>query len=257
MPSQLNIDELRAAVSDTEWRRVDVVEETGSTNADLIARAAAGEDIAGAVLLAEHQTAGRGRHGRSWSAPPHSQISMSVGVDATGVPAERWGWLPLLTGLAVAHVVREDYGVDAGVKWPNDILVGTGKLAGILAEVSAPVIVVGMGLNVGFTADELPDPNAVSLLMLGHDADRTALAATVLQELSRQLRRWRAGDPGLAADYRNASTTIGARVRAALPGDTEIVGVATGIDDEGRLLIDVADTTMAVSAGDITYLRDA
>lgn len=254
---ELNIDRLRAAISDTEWRRVDVVEETGSTNADLIARAAAGEDIAGAVLLAEHQTAGRGRHGRSWSAPPRSQISMSVGVNATGVPAERWGWLPLLTGLAVAHVVRENYGVDAGVKWPNDILVGAGKLAGILAEVSAPVIVVGLGLNVGFTADELPDPNAVSLMMLGHDADRTALAATVLQELSRQLHRWRAGDPGLAADYRNASTTIGAPVRAVLPGDSEIVGVATGIDGAGQLLIDDDGTTVTVSAGDITHLRHA
>ncbi|MCV7150602.1 biotin--[acetyl-CoA-carboxylase] ligase [Mycolicibacterium pyrenivorans] len=256
-PSPLDVDVLRAALPTTQWRRVDVVEETGSTNADLIARASAGEDIAGAVLLAEHQTAGRGRHGRTWSAPPRSQISMSVGVDTTGVAPDAWGWLPLLTGLAVAHTVR-DLGVDAGLKWPNDVLVGTGKLAGILAEVAAPVIVVGLGLNVSLTADELPDPNAVSLLMLGHDADRTALTVDLLHALGGRLAQWRAGeDAALAADYRAVSTTIGTQVRALLPGDSEIVGTATGIDDSGRLLIDDAGTTVTVSAGDITHLRPA
>ena len=255
--SPLDIDVLRAALSATEWRRVDVVEETGSTNADLIARASGGEDIAGAVLLAEHQTAGRGRHGRTWSAPPRSQISVSVGVDTTGVTPDAWGWLPLLTGLAVAHTVR-GLGVDAGLKWPNDVLVGTGKLAGILAEVAAPVIVVGLGLNVSLTADELPDPNAVSLLMLGHDADRTELTVALRHALADRLAQWRAGeDVALAADYRAVSTTIGTQVRAILPGDSEIVGTATGIDDSGRLLIDDAGTTVTVSAGDITHLRPA
>ncbi|MCH9700483.1 MAG: biotin--[acetyl-CoA-carboxylase] ligase [Actinomycetia bacterium] len=238
------------------WR-VDVVEETGSTNADLIARSAAGEDIAGAVLLAEYQSAGRGRHGRSWSAPPRSQISMSVGVATAGVAPERWGWLPLLTGLAVAHTVRR-LGVGASLKWPNDVLVGDGKLAGILAEVSAPVIVVGLGLNVSLTADELPDPRAVSLLMLGHGVDRTALTVSLLGALRDRLDRWRAGDlAGLAADYRSVSSTIDTRVRAILPGGSEIVGTATGIDHSGRLLIDEAGTMATVSAGDITHLRAA
>jgi BirA family biotin operon repressor/biotin-[acetyl-CoA-carboxylase] ligase len=239
---------------------VDVVDETGSTNADLVARAGRGEDIAGAVLLAEHQTAGRGRHGRSWSAAPRSQISMSVGVDTTGVTPDGWGWLPLLTGLAVVETVRERCGVDAGLKWPNDVLVGTGKLAGILAEVAAPVIVVGLGLNVSLTSDELPDPHAVSLAMLGSEPDRTELTAALLAALDERLRRWRAArgaDATLAADYRAASTTIGTRVRAILPGDREIIGTATGIDDSGRLLIDDAGTTVTVSAGDITHLRPA
>ncbi|MBV5245403.1 biotin--[acetyl-CoA-carboxylase] ligase [Mycolicibacterium sp. PAM1] len=256
----LNVDVLRSAITGTEWRRVDVVDETGSTNADLIARAAGGEDIAGAVLLAEHQTAGRGRHGRSWSAPPRSQISMSFGVDTTGVPPAGWGWLPLLTGLAVAHTLREFYGVDAGVKWPNDVMIGSRKLAGILGEVSTPVIVVGLGLNVEMSADELPDPNALSLSMLNHHADRTQLAGSLLQELSSRLRRWRltgGTDAGLASDYRELSTTIGTRVRAILPGDSEIIGMATGIDDAGRLLIDTDGHTVTVSAGDITHLRPA
>ena len=255
----LDVEALRAAIAGTQWRRVEVVEQTGSTNADLIARSAAGEDLAGAVLLAEYQSAGRGRHGRSWSAPERSQISMSVGVDTTGIPPEGWGWLPLLTGLAIAETVR-DRGVDAGLKWPNDVLVGTGKLAGILAEVAAPVIVVGLGLNVSLTGDELPDPNAVSLSMLGQAADRTILAVALLHALGDRLGRWRAAkgaDAGLAADYQRVSTTIGTRVRAILPGDSEIIGTATGIDDSGRLLIDDAGTTVTVSAGDITHLRPA
>jgi BirA family biotin operon repressor/biotin-[acetyl-CoA-carboxylase] ligase len=253
----LDVEALRAAISGTGWRRVDVVEQTGSTNADLIARSAAGEDIAGAVLLAEYQSAGRGRHGRSWSAPARSQISMSVGVDTTGIPPERWGWLPLLTGLAVAETVR-DRGVDAGLKWPNDVLVDTGKLAGILAEVAAPVIVVGLGLNVSLTGDELPDPNAVSMSMLGQTADRTGLAVALLHALGDRLDRWRGAkgaDAGLVADYLSISTTIGARVRAILPGDSEIIGTATGIDGSGRLLIDDTGTTVTVSAGEIIHLR--
>ncbi|TRW80499.1 biotin--[acetyl-CoA-carboxylase] ligase [Mycolicibacterium sp. 018/SC-01/001] len=252
----LSADALRSALDATIWRRVDVVEETGSTNADLVGRAAGGEDIAGAVLLAEHQSAGRGRHGRRWSAPPRSQISMSVGVDTTGVPPDRWGWLPLLTGLAVAETVQS-HGVDATVKWPNDVLVGTQKLAGILAEVAAPVVVVGVGLNVGFDANDAPDPNAVSLAMLGHDVDRTELAVGLLGALSERIAQWRAADAALPDDYRRVSSTIGTRVRALLPGDDQITGIAAAVDDGGRLIIDRNGTTVTVSAGDITHLRPA
>src|SRR4051794_14621251 len=101
-------------VSELPVRRLDVVESTGSTNADLLARHAAGEDIRGAVLLAEHQSAGRGRNGRSWSAPPRSQIALSIGVGADGVDAEGWGWLPLLTGVALVDAVRASTGIEAG-----------------------------------------------------------------------------------------------------------------------------------------------
>ena len=158
----LNLASLRVQLvgADGPLKHLDVVQTTGSTNADLLARHAAGEDIRGAVLLAEHQSAGRGRNGRSWSAPPCSQIALSIGVAANGVPAEGWGWLPLLTGVALVDAIRDSTGIEAGLKWPNDILVGTGKLAGILAEVAAPdpIIVVGLGLNVTLTAEEAPDP---------------------------------------------------------------------------------------------------
>ena len=244
-------------------QRVDVVEETGSTNADLLARHAAGEDIRGAVLLAEHQSAGRGRNGRSWSAPARSQIALSIGVGADTVAPEGWGWLPLLTGVALVDAVRATTGIAAGVKWPNDVLVDTGKLAGILAEVAAPdpVIVVGLGLNVTLTAQEAPDPRATSLQMLGATMlDRDVLAAAILRELTTRIERWQSAqgpDPALVEDYRQRSITLGSRVRALLPGDREITGTAVDVDTFGRLHIDTGAEVVTVSAGDITHLRPA
>jgi len=241
--------------------RLDVVETTGSTNADLLARHAAGEDIDGAVLIAEHQSAGRGRNGRAWSTPPRSQIALSVGIAARGVPTMAWGWVPLLTGVAVVDAVRSTAGVDAKLKWPNDVLVGEQKLAGILAEVAAPdpVIVVGVGLNVTLTADEAPDSRATSLLMLGSTMlDRSALLGSVLAELTMRIDRWRAAggpDTTLVADYRSRSLTLGTRVRVTLPGEREIVGLAIDLDENGQLSIDTGAQTVTVSAGDITHLR--
>ncbi|MGB8210375.1 MAG: biotin--[acetyl-CoA-carboxylase] ligase [Mycobacterium sp.] len=246
------------------WRQLDVVTETGSTNADLIARAEGGADIDGSVLLAEYQNAGRGRHGRQWSAPPRAQIAVSVGVGAASVPRSGWGWLPLATGVAVADALTAECGVtgaSVGLKWPNDVLANGGKLAGILAEVAAPtpVIVLGLGLNVSLTADEAPDPVATSLLMLGSSAiDRNTLARRILRELAVRIDAWRSAggaDAALIADYQHYSLTLGSRVRAILPGDREVVGIAHAIDETGRLCVDIGGQTVAISAGDITHLR--
>lgn len=243
------------------WRQLDVVAETGSTNADLLARSVAGEDIDGSVLLAEFQNAGHGRHGRHWSAPPRAGIALSAGVSGASVPRSGWGWLPLLTGVAVVDALAAVTGVTAGLKWPNDVVVGDGKLAGILAEVAAPapVIVVGVGLNVTLTADEAPDPVATSLLMLGSSAtDRNKLTHRILRELAGRIDAWRAAggaDPALVADYQHYSRTLGSRVQATLPGDRQVVGVARAIDELGRLAIDTGGETVTVSAGDIKHLR--
>ena len=247
-------------------RGIELVETTGSTNADLLTRHARGEDITGLVLVAEHQSAGRGRHGRSWSTPARSQITFSLGVDASGPPQAAWGWLSLLTGVAVADAVTATTGISPGLKWPNDIMVGDPrqgdrKLGGILAEVAAPepVIVIGVGLNVTLTVAEAPDPRATSLLMLGSTMlDRSALLGSILAELTARIDRWKTAggpDPGLVADYRSRSVTLGTRVRALLPGDREIIGTATDLDDLGQLQIDTGTETVGVSAGDITHLR--
>lgn len=243
------------------WRRIDVVRETGSTNADMLARAERGEDIDGAVLITEHQTAGRGRQGRSWVDAPGAQITVSFGVDAGAVPTERWGWLPLTTGVAVIDAVKAVTGVDASLKWPNDVLAKGGKLAGILAEVAARrrAIVVGLGLNVSLRRDEISVPEATSLRELGADApDRVQLIAVLLRELGERIVVWRntaGADAALAADYRLRCQTLGTPVRAILPGGREIVGVARDVDEQGRLCIDSGGETVVVSAGDVVHLR--
>ena len=264
--SPLDRARLNAALTDpgSMWRRLDVVAETGSTNADLIARARAGEDVSGAVLIAESQIAGRGRNGRSWTGVPGAQIAMSVGVPTDGLPAAAWGWVPLLTGLAVVGAVAAVAAVPTGLKWPNDVLADRdgAKLAGILAEVAtpAPVIVVGIGLNVSLRADELPLPSATSLTLLGaDDPDRTELVTVLLRELQRRiggLTSAGGADTSLVADYVGNSRTIGSRVRAILPGDREVVGDAVAIDDQGRLRIETDDDdVVVVSAGDVVHLR--
>lgn len=247
----------------SRWRRLDVVAETGSTNADLIARAGASEDVSGAVLIAEHQIAGRGRNGRTWSAVPRAQITMSVGVAAGGLPPAAWGWVPLATGLAVVDAVAEVTGIEAGLKWPNDVLApGDGrKLAGILAEVATPasVIVVGIGVNVSLRADELPEPKATSLTVLGAvHPHRTELIGALLSQLQRRFDALEAAggsDDTLLADYLAKSLTISSRVRATLPGDREVVGVAVSLDDQGRLRIGTGSDVVVISAGDVVHLR--
>jgi len=139
------------------WRAVEVLTSTGSTNADLLARAAAGAPE-GVVLAAEEQTAGRGRMGRSWLSPPRAALTFSLLVRPDTVSPARRGWLPLLAGVSVASAVRAATGVDARLKWPNDVLVGPAKLGGILAEAVGDAVVVGIGLNVSTEPGELPPP---------------------------------------------------------------------------------------------------
>ena len=242
------------------WRRLDVVAQTGSTNADLITRAAT-EDIDGAVLIAEHQTDGRGRNGRTWTTVPRAQITLSVGVNAHGVPADAWGWVPLATGVAVVDAVASATGVECGLKWPNDVLVGGNKLAGILAEVAPTksTIVVGIGLNITLSAEDAGNPSATSLLDLGVSApDRNRLVVHLLSELGSRFEEWRSsGGPGprLIADYRKHCITIDSRVRAILPGDREVVGIARSVDEQGRLCIETGGRTVSIAAGDVTHIR--
>ena len=145
------------------WREVRVVEETGSTNADLLAEAQAGARE-GLVLVAEEQTAGRGRMGRRWISPPRRALTFSV-LLRPAVPAGLLSWVPLLAGVAVASALEYTAGVDARLKWPNDVLVDGAKIAGILAERWGSAVVVGTGINVLQQRGELPVPTATSLLM--------------------------------------------------------------------------------------------
>ncbi|MFD6394655.1 biotin--[acetyl-CoA-carboxylase] ligase [Nocardia sp. NPDC060259] len=239
------------------YERIDVVESTGSTNADLVARAA-DSTADRQALLAEEQVSGRGRHARTWVSPPRAQISLSILVRLPDIDPTTLGWLPLLTGVAVVDALRRATGADAELKWPNDVLLGGRKLAGILAEVAAtgaaPAVVVGIGLNVDLDESELPVPHATSLTLAGIDTDRTGLVAAILTEFAARFSAWqRAGwaTTEIAAAYRERCATIGVEVRAELPGGQVLTGAASGIDDTGRLLIG----DRAVSAGDVSHLR--
>lgn len=249
--------------SGSRWRQVDVVETAASTNADLALRAQAG-DPEGLVLIAEHQSAGRGRLGRTWLAAPRAGLSLSVLVRPSGVPVTRWPWIPLLSGLAVAAALRQVAEVPATLKWPNDVMLDDRKLAGLLVErvegPSGAAAVIGIGLNVTTTRDELPTPSATSLLLEGASTtDRLTLAKAVLRRLDGLLAEWEAGAglPSfeLTSSYEAACATIGAEVRVELPGQRRVEGRAVGIDGSGRLLVQTGSGTQALGAGDVVQVR--
>lgn len=249
------------------WRQVDVVQSTGSTNSDLVARAAEGKAAEGTVLIAEEQTAARGRLDRRWTAPPRSGLFFSVLLRPAEVPVSRWGWLPLLTGVAVATGLSRAAGVDTALKWPNDLLVTVGdeerKAGGILAERAGDDgVVIGVGLNVTLRAEELPVPRAGSLALAGAvNTGRDPLLRGVLRSLEDWYGRWRAagGDPavsGLQETYAAGCATLGRLVRAELPGDRSLVGEAVAVDGDGRLVLATqAGVQEPVGAGDIVHLR--
>ncbi|SCF96188.1 biotin--[acetyl-CoA-carboxylase] ligase [Streptomyces sp. Ncost-T10-10d] len=260
------------------WTSLDVVETTGSTNSDLARRAAEGL-AEGTVLVAEEQTAGRGRLDRTWTAPARSGLFFSVFVTPGDIPVQRWGWLPLLAGVATATGLARAAGVDTALKWPNDLLVTVPKdsdklrpgetppgeerkAGGILAERAGNGVVVGIGLNVSLRTDELPAPTAASLALAGAvSTDRETLLRGVLRSLEHWYGQWRAADgdaaaSGLQEAYAAGCATLGRTVRAQLPGGRTLTGEAVAIDGDGRLILSTDDGLQEpVSAGDIVHLR--
>jgi len=260
---------------DSLWTELEVVESTGSTNSDLADRARAGTAGEGAVLVAEEQTAGRGRLDRGWTAPPRSGIFMSMLLKPE-VPAEHWGWLPLLAGVATASALARAAGVDTALKWPNDVLVDVEgeerKIGGILAERTAVAsgadsgpdagVILGIGLNVSLRESELPVATAGSLVLAGaRGTDRDPLLRAVLRSVEDWYGRWTAadGDPAgssLLEAYAAGCSTLGRTVRAELPGGEELVGEAMAVDGDGRLVIGTeTGVQRPVGAGDIVHLR--
>jgi BirA family biotin operon repressor/biotin-[acetyl-CoA-carboxylase] ligase len=259
------------------WTGVDLRTETGSTNADATAAALRGEPE-GLVVVAEQQTAGRGRRDRQWTSPPRAGLTLSVLLrpgradEEKGwpvAPVGAYAWLPLLVGVALLEAVRRVAEVEAALKWPNDLLVGPadrpGKAAGILAEVAGDAVVVGIGLNVTTRAEELPETTglpATSLKLAGATAtDRDPLLRALLRGIAGWYGGWREtrGDAelsGLLAAYRRDCATIGRPVRVLLPGGGEVTGEATSVDVDGQLVIRTADgADLRVSAGDVLHVR--
>lgn len=210
------------------WRAVGVVKETGSTNADLLAKARSGADE-GLVLVAEAQTSGRGRMGRRWISPPRRSLTFSV-LLRPAVPAGLLGWAPLLAGVAVASALQKTAGVDARLKWPNDVLVDGAKIAGILAERWGNAVVIGTGINVLQQRGELPVPTATSLLVAQGWRAAVAQGAGVAG----------AREAGMAAAHAAVAGTVAAHA-AEVRGTGPVEGPADAADMRERLLIAVLD----------------
>ncbi|KRE70553.1 biotin--[acetyl-CoA-carboxylase] ligase [Arthrobacter sp. Soil762] len=276
----------RGALADQDFlaatgiAKVVVVDSTGSTNADLL-RSVTVEpkewpDLS--VLTAEYQTAARGRLDRRWEAPPLSSVSVSLvlrpaNAEGRPLPTHTYSWLSLLGALALRETLLETAGIPAELKWPNDVLVRGRKIAGILAQLgpmgdgSVPPVILGTGLNVTLTASELPVPTATSVALEEPlTVDRTVLLKSYLAHFAVLYRSFCnadgdptagiAGGPSLHKRVESAMVTLGKQVRAQLPGDHEIIGHASRLDEYGSLLVvDKDRREHVVTAGDVVHLR--
>jgi BirA family biotin operon repressor/biotin-[acetyl-CoA-carboxylase] ligase len=243
--------------------RLEILQHTGSTNADLRVRA---QDADGwphlSALITRNQTAGRGRLDRTWVAPDGASLAVSVLLRTLPADPAARGWIPLAAGVAMAEAVEKQLaGRAVAVKWPNDVLVDGRKICGILAEATTDAVIVGTGVNTAMTADQLPVSTATSFAVLGAAVDEDRLLTDYLQNLDRHVSALAAaGDAvvsGLHAAVSARCATLGLAVRVSLPSDRVLEGVATALDPQGRLLVAVDGSGHAISAGDVVHVRPA
>ncbi|WP_020662560.1 biotin--[acetyl-CoA-carboxylase] ligase [Amycolatopsis benzoatilytica] len=267
--AELDAARLRYGLGE-RYARIEVVETTGSTNADLREALLAGAADR-TVLLAEQQTAGVGRRARSWVSPKGG-LYLSIALRPAGVAFAALGSLSVVAGLAV-YELATDLGVDAALKWPNDVLAGPrrAKCAGILAEAvgnGESAVVLGIGLNVAPLGDDIPaGPGGLPATSLAEQGaattDRTDVALGLLTRFDDLERRWRAAggdltEAGLLSDYRAKCATLGQDVQVQLPDGSTLTGRAADLDRTGQLQVDVPDgRRLTVYAGDVVHVRPA
>jgi BirA family biotin operon repressor/biotin-[acetyl-CoA-carboxylase] ligase len=272
-------DRARAALAGSRFGDVRWVESTGSSNADVLALARDGA-AEGVVVVADHQTAGRGRHDRTWVAPPGGSLLVSVLLRP---PARVASATTMATAVAMAEAVEEVTGVSPGLKWPNDLVVagpdGERKLAGILAEADWPasatisagwrepsphdraVLVVGVGLNVSWPEDDeairdVADTAVALSWVTPEPIDRVALLVAFLRRLDRSYGQLVSGGPRTVIDeWRRRSATLGRRVRIEL-GTDDVVGTAVDVTAEGHLVVEALEgQRLTFAVGDVIHLR--
>ncbi|HEX2857516.1 MAG TPA: biotin--[acetyl-CoA-carboxylase] ligase [Propionibacteriaceae bacterium] len=261
LPAPADERAIRAGLSGVPlWTAVRCVRETGSTNADLAAAARAGA-ASGAVLLGEHQTAGRGRFDRRWETPLGTSIAVSVSL-APRRPVPQWGWLSLLAGVAVRGGILDATGADDArvhLKWPNDVLIDGRKVCGILSEAvetaSGWQAIVGMGINIALTEHELPVDNATSLRIAGLPENKDALVVATLTRLADLVSDWEAGRD-VRERYVRECASVGRRVRIVESPQSVREGLGLDVDTDGRLVVRLDDgSRRAFAAGDVHHLR--
>jgi BirA family biotin operon repressor/biotin-[acetyl-CoA-carboxylase] ligase len=233
----------------TQYWRVSVVDVTASTQTALVTRATAGKVKPGDVITANFQRAGRGRMSRTFEAPKNTALLFSFYLKPQR-KKEDWGWIPLIAGVSVAQSLKK---YNASVKWPNDILINNKKVSGLIAEVVGDGVVIGIGINVGMSEDQLPVETATSLLIEGGvDLTRDEILCEVLEEFEEHFVQWDQGIDEVQPLYKHLSATLGKEVRVEYPGGATHLAVADSISDIGALILD--DGTHVQSA-DVIHLR--
>jgi BirA family biotin operon repressor/biotin-[acetyl-CoA-carboxylase] ligase len=246
------LDRKRISDEISQYWRVSVVEITGSTQEDLIQLVSSNQALAKSVIVSEYQSAGRGRLDRNFEAAPMSALTFSMYIEPKVDRAE-WSFLTLLAALSVREALASlEKKTLVEIKWPNDLLIGEKKCAGIIAQASEKGVVLGIGINVGMSADELPVPTATSLALEGAlELDRNIILGAILNHFEVNLQIWELGK-SFIAEYKAASATIGANVEIALPSGAILNSKATGVSDMGELLLESGEV---VSVGDVVHLR--
>jgi BirA family biotin operon repressor/biotin-[acetyl-CoA-carboxylase] ligase len=249
------LDRKRISSEISQYWRVSVVEVTGSTQDDLyqkVTTEVAKNSHNKTLIAAEYQSAGRGRLDRTFEAAPSSALMFSLYV-APKVEKEEWSFLTLLAGLSVQEALASlDSTIAIGVKWPNDLLIGEKKCAGIIAQATDKGVVIGIGINVAMSVEELPVDTATSLSIAGFsNLDRNSILAAIINHFEINLQMWELGDSFIAR-YKEASVTIGKKVAVTIPAGEVIESEAVGISDTGSLLL---SNGIEVTVGDVVHLR--
>lgn len=243
----LDSSAITAALS--RYWRVSVVDLTASTQSDLVALVHQESAYAGDVIVAEYQSAGRGRLNRSFDAPKSTALLFSFYIKPQRTNDD-WGWIPLIAGVSVAQTLSH---FDAQVKWPNDILIRDKKVSGLIAEVVGDGIVVGIGINIAMTPSELPVSTATSLFIEGAtNMTRNDLLPNLLNLFERNFRDWDRGSDEIMDTYRQMSATIGREVQVHYPDGRVERDTAASISGNGELIL---ANGAHVQAGDVLHLR--
>ncbi|MCA1832315.1 MAG: biotin--[acetyl-CoA-carboxylase] ligase [Actinomycetota bacterium] len=234
------------------WVRDVHAERVVSSTNDVALELAGGGAAEGTVVVADHQTAGRGRLGRGWWSQPGGSLIASW-VLRPALPPDRWPFLTLVAGVALCDALLVVSGVKATLKWPNDVLIGEAKCAGILAEARPPgAVVIGLGVNVSGHVPADAAEGATSIVGAGAEAPRRS---DLLAEVLRAFGAFMPNPASVLPRYRELSATLGTRVRAQRAGGGSLTGSATDVDEGGALLIDAGGEIVRVTAGEIIHLR--
>jgi len=231
----------------SKYWRVRVLPEVTSTQEILKTELVSNGDC----VVAEFQSAGRGRLDRKFDSAPHVALLFSFYIEPRR--SDAWGWIPLIAGTAVARTLNtQSKSTNFKTKWPNDVLAASGKVSGVLCERFKDGIIVGIGINVSTQVEELPVETASSVFIeTGKELDRNSLLAALLLEFQELFERWDRGED-LTSTYRALSQTIGLEVRVIAPDTSTRSGTAIGVDGEGRLKLESGEL---ISVGDVVHLR--